>query len=306
MNTKQLLMSAAIGTATIFGLSSCGDKKESESETNTATPERVFVITSIPDDKISDIDLKYQALAKYLEEQLNVKVEHSVSRDYPAAVNRFANNEVQLVWFGGVTGAQARAKVQGAEAIAQGTEDPKYKSYFIAHKDTGLEKSDDFPSAIADMKFTFGSQSSTSGRVMPAWFIEQETGKTPEEFFTQKIQFQGSASHVGTAKAVQSGSVQAGVLSYKTYDKLVAEGTIDPSVAKIIWVTPDYADYNFTAHPSLNETFGEGFISKLQTALIECKDEQALAAINRSGIIKAKNSDFDGIVKVAKELGFLK
>ena len=102
----------------------------------------------------------------------------------------------------------------------------------------------------------------------------------------------------------RAGTVQVGALSYKTYDKLVATGKIDPNVAKIIWETPGYADYNFSANPSLNTMFGEGFVDKLQTALINCKDEKALGAINRKSIISAKNSDFDGIVKVAKELGF--
>ena len=296
-------MAAAIGSASIFGLNSCGDKKES---TSNNTAEKVLVITAIPDEKISDQELKYQALADYLAEKLDIKVKLSVSKNYDAAVNRFANNEVQLVWFGGLTGVQARNKVPGAQAIAQGIADPNYKSYFIAHKDTGLEKSADFPKAIADMTFTFGSTKSTSGRLMPTWFITQETGQSPDAFFKKGVQFRKSGGHVATAEVVQAGTVQVGALSYKTYDKLVADGKIDPSVAKIIWETPSYADYNFTAHPSLNETFGEGFVEKLQTALIECKNEKALAAVNRKGIIKAKNSDFDGIVKVAKKLEFIK
>ncbi len=304
MNTKQLLMSAAIGTASIFGLSSCGEK--TEENTTSSNEKKVLVITAIPDEKISDQELKYQALADYLSKKLDITVELSVSKDYSAAVNRFANNEVQLVWFGGLTGVQARNKVEGAVAIAQGKADPNYKSYFIAHKDTGLEKSNEFPKEIADMTFTFGSTKSTSGRLMPTWFIKQATGQTPDEFFKKGVQFRKSGGHVATAEVVQSGTVQVGALSYKTYDKLVADGKIDPTVAKIIWETPSYADYNFTAHPSLDKTFGEGFVDKLQQALVECDDEKALGAINRKSIIKAKNSDFDGIVKVAKELGFIK
>ncbi len=300
MKTKQLLTSVAISTAAIFGLNSCGSKSTTTTNTSNA-----LVITAIPDGNISDIKLKYQPLVDYLTKELNIKVELSISDNYDAAVTRFANNEVQLVWFGGLTGVQARNKVKGAQAIAQGIADPNYKSYFIAHKDTGLEKSEDFPKEIADMTFTFGSQRSTSGRLMPTWFIKQITGQTPDEFFKKGVQFRKSGSHEATAKAVHDGTVQVGALSYRTYDKLVAKKIIDPEVAKIIWETPPYADYNFTAHPSLNDKFGEGFVTKLQEALIACKDEKALAAINRKGIIKAKNSDFDGIVKVAKELGFL-
>lgn len=262
---------------------------------------KVLVISAIPDKKISDQEASYKALADYLEKTLDITVKYDVSEDYTSAVTRFANDEVHLMWFGGLTGVQARAKVEGARAIAQGVVDPEYKSYFIAHKSTGLKKSDKFPKEIADMTFTFGSKSSTSGRLMPTYFIQKETGKTPEEFFAETPQFRASGSHTATATVVNEGSVKVGALSYKTYDKMKAAGDLPD--CDIIWETPGYADYNFTAHPSLDKMFGAGFIDKLQKALVDCKDEKALGAIMREeGLIPAKNEDFDGIVKVAREL----
>lgn len=309
MNTTvKRFLTTAIAGAAAFGLASCSKEKAkdttAQNTANSAT--KKLVITQIPDEKVADQQIAYQALADYLQKALNVPVELSISTDYDAAVTRFANNEVHLVWFGGLTGVQARAKVEGARAIAQGQSDPKFKSYFIANASTGLEPSDTFPQEIATMSFSFGSPKSTSGRLMPQFFIQQATGKSIDEFFTKPYQFQNSGGHVATANAVQKNSVQVGVLNYKTYDKLAAEGKIDPTVAKVIWVTPEYADYNFTAHPSLDKTFGAGFIDKLQQALVDCKDEKALSAINRKAIIKAENKDFDGIVEVAKGLGFLR
>ena len=88
---------------------------------------------------------------------------------------------------------------------------------------------------------------------------------------------------------------------------MVKSGEIDPNKAKIIWVTPGYADYNFTAHPSLDKTFGAGFVDKLQKALIDCNDKRVLTVLNREeGLIEAKNEDFASIVTIAKELGFFK
>jgi len=309
MTIKGALTASIIAGATV--LSSCGKKEETEAETkkNTVGAEKegpALIITAIPDEKISDQTAKYEALAAYLSKKLDIKVDYDISNNYDAAVNRFANDEVHLVWFGGLTGVQARAKVPGARAIAQGQVDPEYKSYFIAHESTGLTKSDKFPTEFSKFTFTFGSKKSTSGRLMPTWFIQQETGKTPEEFFEQTPQFRLKGSHAATAKVVNEGSVQTGVLSYKTYDGMVKDGSIDPNKARIIWETPGYADYNFTAHPSLEKTFGEGFVDKLQKALIECDDAKALGSIRREKLISAKNEDFDGIVKIAKELEFIK
>lgn len=300
--TALLISSAAF-------LTSCKNSGETADDGNSAsndeTAKKVLVISAIPDKKISDQEASYKALADYLAKTLDIEVEYDVSENYDSAVTRFANDEVHLMWFGGLTGVQARAKVEGARAIAQGVVDPMYKSYFIAHKDTGLKKSDTFPKEIANMSFTFGSKSSTSGRLMPTFFIQKETGKKPEEFFSETPQFRAQGSHTATATVVNEGSVQVGALSYKTFDKMKAAGDLPD--CDIIWETPGYADYNFTAHPSLDKTFGAGFIDKLQKALVDCKDEKALGAIMREeGLIPAKNSDFDGIVKVAKELDFIR
>jgi len=288
---KGCLSSVAIA-ATALTLSSCGDKEKDAD----------LVITAIPDEKVSDQNAKFQALQDYLEKELGIDAEFSISADYSAAVERFKNGEVHLVWFGGLTGVQARKAVPGARAIAQGDVDPQYKSYFIAHKSTGLTKSDEFPEAIKDMTFTFGSKSSTSGRLMPTYFIMKETGGTPEDFFSKPVQFQATGGHDATARAVASGSVQVGALSYKKYDSMIASGDISAEDAPIIWTTPYYADYNLTVHPDL----GDAFIDKLQKVLVDCEDKEVLKAFNRDDLIPAKNEEFEGIYEVAKEVGIMR
>ncbi|MFT4546959.1 MAG: phosphonate transport system substrate-binding protein [Pseudoalteromonas tetraodonis] len=288
---RRTLLTAAV-TAVV--LSSCGGKKEDSAA--------VLTFSAIPDQNKAEIKAGFEKIAKHLSKELGVKVEYSPSSDYGASVESFAQGDIQLAWFGGLTGVQARAKVEGAHAIAQGKADPQYYSYFIAHKDSGLERSDKFPD-IAGKSFTFGSESSTSGRLMPEFFIREETDKSPEEFLGAKPAFSGS--HDATAEAVESGKVQVGALSYKAYDKLVAAGKIDPEVCKIIWKTPFYADYNWTAHPDLEKTFGDGFTEKVKKALLELPKD-LLAVFPREGMIEANDEDFQGIVDVAKGLGFVK
>ena len=284
---------------------SCKPKGDSEAGTGEEAKKGTLVITAISDEKASNQEARFAALQKYLEEELDVPTEFSLSSSYEDSVTRFKNGEVHLVWYGGLTGVQARKAVPGARAIAQGDVDPNYKSYFIANESTGLGRSDEFPAdKIKDMTFTFGSKSSTSGRLMPTYFIMQNTGKGPDEFFSKPVQFSGA--HDATAKAVESGSVQVGAINYKTYDSMVKEGKLDPMKASIIWITPGYADYNLTAHPALNEMFGDDFIDKLQKVLVDCDDKEVLAAFNRDDLIPAKNEDFAGIEEVAKEVGLMR
>jgi len=260
--------------------------------------------SAIPDQNTTELIQRFAPLTDHLARELGVPVEYVPARDYQASVEMFRNGDIQLAWFGGLTGVQARAAVPGAQAIAQGKADPYYYSYFIANSSTGLDLSPDFPASIADMSFTFGSESSTSGRLMPEFFIKENTGKTPDQFFSQPFGFSGS--HDKTCELVESGRFQTGVVNYKVYDKRVANGDLDKDVCRVIWTTPFYADYNFTAHPDLDKIYGAGFSNKLQDVLINIQDEELLSALPREKLIPARNEEFLGIEAVAKELGMLR
>jgi len=157
--------------------------------------------------------------------------------------------------------------------------------------------------ALAGARFTFGSAGSTSGRLMPEFFIRKFTGKSPEEFFGMPNQY--STGHDDTAKRVESGAFDAGAINYTTYDKMVASGELDPNLCRIVWKTPTYADYNFTAHPALDESYGAGFIDKLQQVLTSM-DSTKTAAFDRKRFIAASNEDFAAIAEVAAKLGFIR
>ena len=264
----------------------------------------ILRFTAIPDQTSTELQEKFQPLAEYLGRQLGVTLEFVAARDYPGSVEMFRNADVLLAWFGGLTGVQARQTVPGARAIAQGEVDPNYYSYLIAHQDTGLERSDEFPLAIADLRFTFGSRSSTSGRMMPEYFIRQHMGQSPQEFFKHPVGFSGS--HDKTAELVESGQYQVGAINYKVYEQRVESGKTDPRTCRIIWQTPPYADYNWTAHPDLEKKFGEGFTDRLQQALISIDDPTLLAALPRTRLIAARNEEFNAIRQVAEELGMVR
>ncbi len=263
----------------------------------------VLKFSAIPGEDKTELKAKFDPVAAYLSEQLGVPCEYVAAQKYQASVDMFKNGQIQLAWFGGLTGAQARAAVPGARAAVQGKEDPNYYSYFIAHKDTGLTASESFPAGMQVFAFTFGSESSTSGRLMPEYFIRQATGKAPKDFFAAPPAFSGS--HPQTVAAVNDGTaIKVGALSYKTFDKLKKEGKADNCV--VIWKTPDYADYNMTVRPDVDEMFGAGFTDRLQKALIGITDEKLLSAFARTSLIEAKNADFDKIKDTAVELGMMR
>src|SRR5579862_212578 len=186
-----------------------------------------FVFTAIPDQDETRLVERFSRFAKYLQEKLRVPVKYVPVKSYPAAVTAFTNNDVQLAWFGGYTGVQARHAVPGSEAIAQGAEDVNFKSYFIANRESGLHSSKDFPVGIAGKTLTFGSRASTSGRVMPEYFIRKHfAGKSPDEIFS-RVGFSGD--HSRTLQLVQSGAYQVGVMDYTVYEVEKKAGRVDES-----------------------------------------------------------------------------
>ncbi len=265
-----------------------------------ASAQDTLYFSAIPDDDETKLVERFGKVANYLEAQLGVPVEYVPVKSYAASVTAFRNNQIQLGWFGGLSGVQARLAVEGARAIAQGAEDETFVTYFIANTETGLEPSEDFPAGAQGMSFTFGAQTSTSGRLMPEFYIRQHTGMAPEEFFSE-VGFSGD--HGQTLRLVSSGAYQVGALNFTVYDS--ALGTVDAENTTLLWKTPPYPDYNWTIRGDVDATFGEGFADKVQAVLIGMTDADLLASFPRSAFIEATNELYAPIEETARELDIL-
>jgi phosphonate transport system substrate-binding protein len=262
-----------------------------------------FVFTAIPDQDETRLVERFTRVAEYLQGKLGVAVKYLPVKSYPAAVTAFTNGQVQLAWFGGFTGVQARKRVPGSEAIAQGAEDVAFKSFFIANTKAGLKPSKQFPKEIAGKSFTFGSRASTSGRLMPEYFLRQEfANRGPDEIFS-RVGFSGD--HSRTIQLVQSGAYEVGVLDYTVWEFEHKAGKIDTSQAIVLWETPTYPDYQWTVRGDVDQTYGVGFKEKLRAALLAIDDATILGQFARSKFIPAKNSDYAPIEEVSRATNLL-
>jgi phosphonate transport system substrate-binding protein len=262
-----------------------------------------FVFTAIPDQDETRLVERFTRVADYLQGKLGVPVKYLPVKSYPAAVTAFTNGQVQLAWFGGFTGVQARKRVAGSEAIAQGAEDVAFKSYFIANARTGLTAAKTFPKGIAGKTFTFGSRASTSGRLMPEYFIRREFGgRGPDEIFS-RVGFSGD--HSRTLQLVQSGAFEVGVLDYTVFELDKKAGKVDPAQVTVLWETPTYPDYQWTVRGDVDKVYGAGFAGKLRAALLAIDDPAILGQFARSKFIPAKNADYGPIEDVAKVTNLL-
>lgn len=261
-----------------------------------------FTFTAIPDQDENALRTRFNKIAGYLSKELNVEVKYIPVKSYAAAITAFRNNQVQLAWFGGLSGVRARNAVGGSQALAMGEEDKAFTNYFIAHSSTGLKRSSSFPKEMRGKTFTFGSKGSTSGRLMPEYFVRQNFGAAPDKVFS-RVGYSGD--HSRTIALVQSGAFQTGTVNPKVWHKELKAGKIDTSKVSVIWESPTYPNYNWSIRGDANKRFGAGFTQKVRKALLDLRDPDLLKQFPRSAFIPASNSDYKPILDVGKAIGIL-
>ena len=272
-----------------------------------ANAQATLRIGAIPDQNPERLNRRFGQLAAELSDKLKVPVRYVPVSNYPAAVSAFRTGSLDLVWFGGLTGIQARLQTPGAKVLAQRAIDAKFNSVFIANSSAGLQpiSSIDALKGLQGKRFTFGSESSTSGRLMPQYFLAQ-AGVTTKQLAGGQAGFSGS--HDATIALVQSGSYQAGALSQPVWDTAIKSGKADPNKVKVIWTTPPFGNYHWLARPNLDQRFGKGFTTKLQKAIwgltpTTKRQKTILELFAAKRFIPAKESDYQPIEKVGRQLG---
>lgn len=258
----------------------------------------VLKVSAIPDEAPTELLRKFKPLGAYLEQELGMKVEFVPVADYAAVVEALAADRIDMAWLGGFTFVQARLKTGNAVPLVQREQDAEFTSKFIT--------SDPAVKSLQDLKgktFAFGSVSSTSGSLMPRYFMLQD-GIKPEDFFS-RVAYSGA--HDATAAWVQAGKADAGVLNASVWQKLVDGGKVDTDKVKVFATTPTYYDYNWTVRGNLDADL-QAKIKAAFLALDPAKPEQKaildLQAASR--FIETKPENYEGIEEAARAAGLLK
>lgn len=264
-----------------------------------------LVISGIPDQNASTLEQMFGLTAKYLAKATGLDVKYAPVTDYAAIVTAFKRGDVQLAWFGGLTHVQARAQVPGARAILQRPRDAEFRSVFIVGPNVQARTLQD----LKGLTFTFGSESSTSGHLMPRSFLLQ-AGVDPDWDFKGPPSFSGS--HDKTYKLVEAGAFQAGALSEAVWQTAVKDRTVDPTKVRVVEVSPAFFDYNWTVRPDLDQTFGAGTEEQITKAFLDLRaemgeDEKKLLELFTSDrFVPTRNENYQSIENVAETIGMLR
>ena len=264
-----------------------------------AQAQQVLRVSAIPDEAPTELQRKFKPLGEYLEKKLAMKVEFTPVTDYAASVEGLINGKLDMVWFGGFTFVQANHMSKGKVVpLVQRVEDEKFRSVFVT-----TNKS---INSLADLKgktLSFGSESSTSGHLMPRSFLL--AAKIDPDTDLKRISFSGA--HDATVAAVAGGKVDAGALNISVWEKLNEQKKVDPSVVRVFYTTPAYYDYNWTVRSDMPEALKKK-ITDAFLALDSAKPEdKAILDLQRaSKFIPTKVANYANIEAAAKNAGLLK
>jgi phosphonate transport system substrate-binding protein len=260
----------------------------------------VLRVTTIPEEAATEQMRKFGPLTKYLERTLGTKVDFVPVNDYPAAVEALVNKQVELVWFGGFTYVQAQIRSGGKIIpIAQREEDTNFRSVFITQTNSGIKN-------LADLKgkqVSFGSQSSTSGHLMPRSFL-LDAGIDPDKDF-KRVAYSGA--HDATIASVVSGRVDAAALDITVWRKFVAENKVDTSKVDVFFTTPPYFNYNWSVHADMPAAQREKITSALLNLNMNNPEGKEILTLNRATkYIPTKPENYKGLESAGRSAGLIR
>jgi len=262
-------------------------------------PLKELRVSAIPDENPNELMRIYAPFAEYLSRELNIKVTYTNVVDYAATVEALAAKKLDMVWYGGFTFVQARKRTGDAIPLVSREEDLTFHSKFITRPDTGIR-------ALADLKgktFSFGSVSSTSGHLMPRYFLLQN-GINPERDFAK---FSFSGAHDATVLWVESGKVDAGALNEAVWDKLLQTKKVDTGKVRVFWTTPPFVDYVWAVRGDLDKGLQERLASALLKLDANKPEDKRLLDLHRTKkYVRVKLEDFKPVEEAAIAAGLLK
>ncbi|HMT81155.1 MAG TPA: putative selenate ABC transporter substrate-binding protein [Azonexus sp.] len=287
---RRLALKGAVACATVASFSAVS---------LAVADEAILRVSAIPDEAPTELQRKFAPLGKYLEAQTGMKVVFTPVSDYAAVVESLATKKIDLAWLGGFTFVQASIRTNGtAIPIVQRAEDARFTSKFIT--------ADPTIKSVADLKgktFAFGAPSSTSGSLMPRFFLQQ-AGLNPEKDF-KNVAYSGA--HDATVAFVAAGKAEAGVLNASVWEKMVEAKKVDTDKVRVFSTTPPYFDYNWTVRGDLDPVI----VKKLTEAFLKLdpsnpEQKEILNLQRASKFVPTKRENYDGIEKAAHAAGLLK
>ena len=262
----------------------------------TSSSQPVLRLAMIPSTDPGKIVRESQPVVTYLEKEIGRRVELVVPTNYAAVVEAIANERVDVAYFGGFTFVQASQRA-GVRPLVQRERDQNFHSVFITQPGSGVN-------SLTDLKghsFAFGDVNSTSGHLMPAYYMRVsgiDAGALTKTLFT--------GGHDATALAVANSKVDAGAMDELVFDSMRKSGKITSSQVKVFYTTPAFFDYVWAARKGLDQKLSDAFAAALlKLDASNAENKVLLDLLNATRYVRAEDASYDKLRQAARAEGLL-
>jgi phosphonate transport system substrate-binding protein len=254
-------------------------------------------VSMIPTTDPSKATREMQPLVDYLGKQTGAKVEMTIPTNYAAVVEALVNDQVDVAHLGGFTYVQSSRRA-GVKPLVQRDRDREFHSKFVTQPGSSIQ-------SLADLKghsFAFGDVNSTSGHLMPEYFLRQAS---VDPSVIAKAIYTGG--HDATLLAVANGKVDAGALDEAVFQRLTTTGKVDPAKVRVFWTTPAFFDYVWVARKGLDPKLS-GAVASAFLALndADAQQKQILDALSAKKYLPADDASYDELRQAAEQAGLLR
>jgi phosphonate transport system substrate-binding protein len=279
-----------IGVGLVFQLSACSGPEQGPSN-------ETLRIGILPDEGEKTLRKRYIPLFDFLSQETGLPYELVIPNSYEELVRMFGEGQIDLAYFGGATFLRANSEYDAVPLVMRDVDNRFTSMLVVAGEGFKTFKE------LQGKRFGFGSKLSTSGHLMPRYFLQVERGVTPEKYF-RSIQYSGK--HDRTAYWVRDGKVDAGVVNSEIIGRMLADGRLRPGDIRTIWTTPPYADYVWAVHPQVHPVDRERIQRAfLQLSVDNPQHEVILSNLSATGFYPASIADFSMLQQVMTSLGVL-
>lgn len=285
-SSNRLLFALGVASLALVVLAGCNTKPATENKLR---------ISMIPTTDPGKALRNNQPLLAYWQKQTGLTPDLTIPTSYAAVVEALANDKVDIAYLGGFTYVQASARA-GVKPLVQRTVDQQFHSVFITQTNSKIH-------SLSDLHghFVFGDVNSTSGHLMPLYYMQQE--KVDPEVIKNASY---SGAHDATALAVANGKAEAGSMDEQVYKKMTANGQLKPDVVRVFYTTPPFFDYVWVSNKNLDPKVADSFAKAMKGLSADNPDQKALLdLLNSKGYVNANDADYAKLRDAAMSAGLL-
>jgi len=250
----------------------------------------------IPDAGTTQVSVeKKSPLQAYLHKFLGQPVVLIIPTNYNATVEALGNDSLDFAYLGGLTYIKAR-QLYGVVPLVQRDSDQHFHSLFITQTHSNIRSLKD----LKEKRFAFGDINSTSGHLMPYMALRQ-AGIDPD----RDLIYHYTGNHAATAKAVESGAVDAGALDETVFHQMLAERQLNPTSVRVFYTTTSFVDYVWVSRKSMGQAAQVRFARAFLT-LSGPRDAEVLDILRAAHFVRASDSEYDSLRDAARDAGLFK